>query len=127
MKVLVSTTEGQGGRKSDFTFTDEGELVYFGFECDCDRNNIDGGCGCRRSMCGMSSGVATTTFKVIERDITEKDYLVTLHKRMMDAGWGPTLEESEEMADELMKIAKDMPSGVVLEKRGNQIQERLDS
>jgi hypothetical protein len=36
--------------------------------CDRDRDNIDGGCGCRRSLAGVVSRRATTTFKVAEID-----------------------------------------------------------
>ena len=70
MKILVATKETQGFRDSDFSWAREGELVRFDSECDRDKNRIDGGCGCRRSMVGLETGRATTTFKVVEMDIT---------------------------------------------------------
>jgi hypothetical protein len=65
MKVLVATEETQGRRPNDFCFTEEGELVLFGSECS--RETIDGPCGCRRSLVGVRSGMATTTVRVVER------------------------------------------------------------
>jgi hypothetical protein len=53
MKLLVSTTETQGQRKNDFCFVPEGEILVFAFECDRDRGNPDGPCGCARSMSGV--------------------------------------------------------------------------
>ena len=55
MKVLVSTHETQGERASDFCWVPDGELVGFAFECDTDRDDIDGGCGCRRAMSGLAA------------------------------------------------------------------------
>jgi len=66
MKVLVATEETQGHRKTDFCWTEEGELVFFGSECT--RETIDGECGCRRSLCGLRTRKATTTFRVVERE-----------------------------------------------------------
>ena len=40
---------------------EEGELVRFATECDGER--VDGRCGCRRSMTGMSTLKATTTVR----------------------------------------------------------------
>lgn len=55
MKVFVATKEGQGLRENDFSHTDEGELVLFSYGCDRDKDNVDGGCGCRRGMNGFNT------------------------------------------------------------------------
>ena len=51
MKVLVGTKETQGQRSNDFSWAEDGELVMFGSECD--REDVDGTCGCRRAMSGL--------------------------------------------------------------------------
>ena len=76
MKVLVGTKDTQGKRKNDFSFTDEGELVTFGTECD--REAVDGHCGCKRSLVGMKTRKGTTTFKVVEKKISKVNYLQAL-------------------------------------------------
>ena len=67
MKILVATKEGQGQRKNDFCWAEEGEVVKFPSECD--RETVDGRCGCRRSMSGANSLKGTKTMKVVEFDI----------------------------------------------------------
>ncbi|OGV70911.1 MAG: hypothetical protein A2283_22065 [Lentisphaerae bacterium RIFOXYA12_FULL_48_11] len=62
MKVLVATRRTQGRRDNDFNFCEEGELLIYGSECDAEA--VDGHCGCRRALVGMTSGKATTTFLV---------------------------------------------------------------
>ena len=106
MKVLIATKETQGRRKSDFSHTTDGELVTFGFECDRDRNNIDGGCGCRRTMVGIKSGRGTTTFMVSELDITRDELIKRLSASHIltfgdSLGEEGALEMAEEDADEL--------------------------
>ena len=59
-KVLTATAATQGMRKNDFSHTEEGELVTYGLECDCEQ--VDGVCGCKRSLVGRSTHKATTTF-----------------------------------------------------------------
>ena len=116
MKVLIATKEGQGKRKNDFSFTKEGELVKFGFECD---NEIDGKCGCKRSVVGFDTFKATTTFKVVERNITKKKFIDRLSKSNKKAGW--ETKYSEELSKELLDIAKKFPLNSILEKRGKRI------
>ena len=65
LKVLVSTKGGQGGRDSDFNFCKDGEIVYYGMECDRDENDVDGDCGCKRCLIGVNGLTGTTTFKVV--------------------------------------------------------------
>ena len=122
MKVLVSTEDGQGIRDNDFNYTFHEELVRFGF--DCDGEDVDGRCGCRRSMVGFHSHKATTTFKAIESPLLRQAYVADLAASYRSAGWDLSDEEVEEAAHELIGIACQLPSGVTLERRGDEIQVR---
>lgn len=125
MLYLVATKETQGRRKNDFSWADEGEPVHFAFECDRDKNNIDGGCGCRRAMSGLNTHKATTTFKVADIDTD----VVALLKKHFTEGWRFSEEEATKMAEqeaaELRRNAEFFGEGTILEKRGNRIKERL--
>ena len=86
MKVFISTKQTQGVRHSDFSWTKAGELVRFGTECARDKNRIDRGCGCRRSMVGLATNQATTTFKVIDKDITDEEFFKLVFKSYARGG-----------------------------------------
>ncbi len=119
-----------------FSNIKEGDLVRFPLECDRDADNVDSGCGCRRSMSSFSAG-ATTTFKVADMDITKEEYFqkcvardpeyATLKKG--DFGedlvyYESILQDYEEEVKDLLESANIFPVGMVLEKRGNDIQPR---
>ena len=123
-QMLVATKETQGKRKNDFSHTTRDEPVFFSFECDSE--TVDGSCGCRRSMSGLESLKATTTFKVAERNGTN------LTQRLMDhftKDWHMSEEEARreavQMDNELTRIAGAFPLGTILEKRGSKIQVRV--
>lgn len=128
MKVFVATKEGQGKRKNDFSFTKEGELVgIIGFECDGEA--IDGSCGCRRSMSGLETLKATTTFKVVRLNLSEEDFTSKIRESLKKSGWHKLFGKDAEKvvkknAKELLNLARHLKTGKVLEKRGDQIQER---
>ncbi|NIV30487.1 MAG: hypothetical protein GWN58_13615 [Anaerolineae bacterium] len=128
MKVFVSTTEQQERRANDFCFVPEGELVTFALECDGEA--VDGPCGCRRSMSGAECGKATTTFQVVDRDISEDELVQALYDSYERGGWVKLCGEDEAKdyakadAAEIMRLAAEFPEHVVLEKRGNSIQTR---
>ncbi|KNZ68650.1 hypothetical protein Tfer_2741 [Thermincola ferriacetica] len=123
MKILVATTETQGQRKSDFCFVPEGEIVTFGFECDSDKDNIDGGCGCRRSMVGIDCLRATTTCKVADVRLTKRQYIQKIQASLNKSGFGRIIDTKKE-AEELLRIANCFPVGAVVEKRGSVFQVR---
>ena len=121
MKVFVATKETQGTRSSDFCFCDEGEFVHFSFECDRDTNDIDGGCGCRRSMSGFNSSKATTTFKIFDTEINTEDYLNMLIKTSTREEWYPNtlkLDDLKEEIQQLCQLANEFEVGDIIEKRG---------
>lgn len=129
MKVLIATKEGQGKRPNDFFWASEGELVTFP-SIECDREAVDGHCGCRRSMAGMTSLKATTTFKVVELPMTGDDLKSALRQELEDGGWlklmGP--DKSTKLIDStaarLCRVASSLPVGVPLERRGRVIRLR---
>ncbi len=115
LKLLVSTTETQGKRTSDFCFVPQNEIVIFGVECSTDGNNPDGGCGCQRSMVGILCGKATTTVKVAKVDITRVKLKALLR------GHYPSLHIERatlkrEVAN-LIATASEYSIGAILEKR----------
>lgn len=138
MKVLVATKETQGKRKSDFCWCEEGELLVFAMVCDRDAMNPDpdGGCGCGRSLSGMISHRATTTFKVEDRPITGQEFTDLYIGAMQDAGWiSPSIKHEKKPlggicicadcarrdfasdAAEMLRLASKFQVGDVLEKR----------
>lgn len=123
MKVFVSTKETQGQRKSDFCWTTDGELVIFGMVCDKDKRaqTADGGCGCGRSLVGMTSQKATTTFKVVDMDISHQDFREAYCNHLRDGGWPvPALKVYAKEVDDFLAIANSFPVGAIVElRKGN--------
>jgi hypothetical protein len=116
MKTLVATTKTQGTRKNDFCFVPEGEPVTFG--CECDREDIDGQCGCRRSMVGLTCRKGTTTMLVADTDMDRAAFIAALADSIKASGFGLTAEDFAPEADEIIRIADYFPVGTVLERRG---------
>lgn len=143
MNILVATNETQKARASDFCWTDEGEMVVSAAACDRDLRdpNPDGGCGCGRSMCGMISHKATTTFKVAASAMTGSQFTDAYLGSMQDSGWltgnhphkaNPAegsccicrecmRREFAAAAADLLRIAAAFPVGTILEKRKDNI------
>ncbi len=124
MNVLVATRQTQGGRRNDFCFVPEDELVVFGSECD--REPIDGDCGCRRSMSGIVSCKATTTMKVADLKMGVDEYAATIHASRWAKGWRMSRADCRVLAEELMLTARPFRTGAVVERRGELLVERRD-
>ena len=125
MKILVCTTETLGQRSNDFCSVPEGEVLYFGFECDGE--DIDGSCGCRRALCGIDSHTATSVMKVVESDMT-KDEIEAKIIAFYHNDWKMSLDDASECATEniadMLYVASAFPVGSIIEKRGDQFQTR---
>ena len=125
MKVFVATREGQGARPNDFFWTLDEELVTFGSEC-CEA--IDGPCGCRRSMVGLMTRKATTTFTVVDLALTSEEYFKIVRESTARSFGLLPPKEIDRWArgdfEELVRMAAAFPVGAVLEKRGGAIRER---
>jgi len=123
MKVFVATKRGQGIRKNDFCHAAEGEPVKFVFECDGE--TVDGSCGCKRSMGGVKTHLATTTMEVLDfDDMTLERYAKLLYDSDTKGGWKPSEEESKSEAEELARLAAAFDVGDLVEKRGKALRER---
>lgn len=129
MKIFVATSKGQNGRKSDFCSAEEGELLTFALECERDKEDCDGRCGCRRSLLGIDSNGVTTTFAVAELPLKSAQYEERVISYFSAKGWFDISDESARAifandAIILLEEAARFPVGIVLEKRGDTIQIR---
>lgn len=128
-RVLVATKETQGRRSNDFHWCHEGELVTFP-PAVCDGEEVDGSCGCHRSMTGSYSLKSTTTVKVIYLQGSLERLQIELRSYWKRAGWERLLDAAtiEEMitsdAEEIVRIASAFPVRTILEIRGDQFQVR---
>jgi hypothetical protein len=128
VKVFVATEDTQGQRDSDFCFVPEGEIVAFvGLVCGTDRDNIDGPCGCNRSLCGVDCCKCTTTFRVIDANVDLASQLLGLLYRGHWLG-GKTIDEAVKIAKkEAAALSKEISKfnvGDIVEKRGDVFQKR---
>jgi hypothetical protein len=132
MKLMTVTKETQGWRTSDFCHGEEGEIAIFGFECDSDKDDVDGRCGCRRSMGGMKSQKGSTTMEIKEIDITPKQLRERIQEYLVETKWAGLLtakELKEYVADyqkDLMRIGEYFPEGAIVEKRGDDFRNRKE-
>lgn len=127
LAVLVATARTQGQRGGDFIACSPTELVDITSSCDRDRGNPDGGCGCYRAFTGLDSRLATTTAEVVELPMSFDDYVATHHASLVRAGLPDDATVrgwAAEAARDMARIAAAFPVGTVVERRGEQIQER---
>lgn len=115
MKILVATALTQGTASNDYHFCVEGELVWIQEPCDRDRKNPDGPCGCGRGFAGAASHKATTTAAVVESEMTRDDVVLAFQTSLTDGGW--PLSWADEVADENLGIAAELPVGAVIGRR----------
>lgn len=117
MKFLVATKQSQGQKKNDFFWAEEGEPIIFGLECD--HEEFDGACGCKRSLSGVRTAKATTTMMVAEVNshVVEK----IAHHYIKD--WNIQPEKAHQLAVEMLfkvhSIAEAFPLGTVLGRCGD--------
>lgn len=123
LAVLVATTRTQGVRGSDFNACSPEELVDITSSCDRDHGN----CGCCQAFTGLDSRRTTTTAEVVHREMSFDDYVEAHHTSLVRAGL-PDDEQvrgwADEAARDMARIAAKFPAGTVVERRGDDIQER---
>lgn len=126
LKVLVATRLTQGQRPNDFSFTQDGELVYLGVICDSDRKDPDSHCGCSRSFSGVTTRMGTTTAVVAEVAMTRQQYLDTLRTCYEATGMLALIGKQEVTyrANRLLTEAEARPVGTVVEYRHYEIADR---
>jgi hypothetical protein len=118
MKILTATTKTQGARFNDFTWTTEGELVWFGIVCARDERNPDGGCGCGRAFAGLNSHRATTTAIVTDLPMTRDDVATALAGYYQSAGYGTySIAELMDEVTEVLDMVDSWDVGDVIERR----------
>lgn len=125
MKVLTSTKETQGARESDFCWCNDGELLMFGTQC-AEEKEIDGSCGCMRSMVSVKTAFhATTTMIVTELSMTPKELSREIELGLERLDW-PSLADRNALKAEVKEqvknigiVAESFPAKTILEKRGD--------
>lgn len=129
MKVLVATRETQGQRANDFCWAEEGELVTFSV-LECDREGVDGSCGCKRSLSGVRSGKGTTTLLVVDQAVTYQEVHAAITESVRAGGWVTVCAEEtiHEYISSVLRVllatAARHPVGTVLERREDGLQAR---
>ncbi len=114
MHVLVATTQTQGDRPDDVSWTVEGELVRLpGLTC------ADPRCGCDRSWAGLASSRTTTTCRVVDLDIQREGLRAAFGDALWREGW---LAADDTWVDDFvechLEIASAFALGSVLEVEG---------
>ena len=123
VKVLVATSAMQGTRYNDYNWCIEGELVLLLPVCRRDREDPDGGCGCGRGFAGMNSHRATTTAMVRTlAGFSRADYAEAVRSSLEAQGYNH--HAAPRLTDYLLDVVEDLPDGVVVEKRLDDIQLR---
>lgn len=115
MKILVATQLTQGMEADDYHYCVEGELVWIQEPCARDHNNPDSPCGCGRGFAGAASHRATTTAAVVDSELSRADVVLAFSTSLVDGGW--PIEWAEEVADDNLAVADDLPVGTVIGRR----------
>lgn len=122
MKLLVSTTKTQGHRANDFCWLPEGEIVYEGFKCGS--GYADDECGCRRSLAGVTTHKASTTFIVADLPFTPAKLRALVKRSLKEAGWGEGRALVTYQIETMLEWAQPFTPGTVVEYRDGVIQAR---
>jgi hypothetical protein len=126
MKLLVATGISQGARANDFNYVKDGELLIFAPQCN--DSNADSSCGCRRSLLGIFSRRATTTFMVkeINLSVTDlKNILFNFHKEFQDLPDEYLWEKAEKDLAILTQCTEPFIEGTILERRDDYLSARI--
>ncbi|MDP3729411.1 MAG: hypothetical protein Q8R26_01465 [bacterium] len=124
MKLLVSTKETQGHRENDFCFVPDSEFVTFPV-IECTGEGPDDKCGCRRSMSGLISKKGTTTFGVVDRQMTQRQFEKKVYQSMKNDGWVSRMGEknvrdfAKTSTNDIAQAVKKFPVGTILERSGD--------
>ncbi|HET9144026.1 DUF7715 family protein [Actinophytocola sp.] len=127
MPVLVATRRTQGTRSDDFCYTQDDELVDLASTCHDDPGSA---CGCARAFTGLITRKATTTAQILTRALSMPDYIDAFRTSLITAGLPDdqqTLRWAHEAAEQLHTIASQWPPGTVVERRGDDINVRVDT
>ncbi|MFZ4721181.1 MAG: DUF7715 family protein [Ilumatobacteraceae bacterium] len=98
MKVFVARAP-EAPEPDDFHFALDGELVTLPQTQCC---NPD--CGCDRSMAGLISARATTSFTVTDLDMSFEDYADALREGLRHQGWWDDEEDDEWLLEDALEL-----------------------
>ncbi len=115
MKILVATELTQGTEPNDYHYCVEGELVWIQEPCDRGARDPDGSCGYGRGFAGAASHRATTTATVVESPMSRADLVLAFRTSLADGGWPANW--ADDVANENLAIAADLPEGAVIGRR----------
>jgi hypothetical protein len=112
MKILVATRLTQGTDSTDYHYCVEGELVWTQEPCDRDVRDSSMPCGRGRGFAGAASHRATTTAMVVDSKMTRDEVVLGFKTSLADGGW--PVEWAEDVADENLEIAAQLPAGAII-------------
>ncbi|MFE6967156.1 hypothetical protein ACFVAJ_18730 [Agromyces sp. NPDC057679] len=112
MHILVSA---KGEKDSDFSWTNDRELVFPVFSCGNCLRDPEAGCGCGRSFMGIESGKLTTTAVIVDSPITEDLVTAEFVQEAAKRGWPARI--ATEWAEEMLSAAARFAVGDVVERR----------
>ncbi|GAB2508397.1 DUF7715 family protein [Paramicrobacterium agarici] len=122
MKVLIATTELQGSETDDFIGAVPGELVVDVGPCEDATATDDWSCTCSRSFVGVSSGLMTTTAKVVDSiAINARTYELAVRQGI---GTQFCADCASDIAKLSLSIANHWEAGTVLERSRSTIRAR---
>jgi hypothetical protein len=123
MKLLVATKQTQGQRTNDFCHAVEGEIVLP--HLDCDHEEVDGFCGCRRSWSGATSHKATTTMRVVNIPMSVNTFKGIIRKSLEAGGWLSIMTPDDaaqtisDCIDDIKTVSEAFDLGDIVERRGS--------
>lgn len=93
--------------------------------------DVDGPCGCHRSLVGIRSGEPTTTVEVADVPLDMDRLCADVRASLAAAGWLDCVDDDDvaerwvaDIAWELVQAGARFPVGTVLERRGRALQVR---
>ena len=112
MKILVATGLTQGTSPDDYHYCVERELVWIQEPCCKEVRDPASSCGCSRGFAGAASHRATTTAMVVDSEMSRDDVVLAFSTSLPDGGW--PLAWAEEIADDNLEIAAQLPVGSII-------------
>lgn len=109
-------------RATDYFCCVEGEVVHFGHVCARERDP-ERVCGCGHAFAGLNSHRGCTTAEVRELEFTRRDLVEALRSSLAQRGSDASGAEDE--AERIIRLAAELPVGIVVERRLGAVCARL--
>ena len=115
MRIFVSTRQTQGDRPDDFCFVPDGEIVVFPFKTNFNNKEIN------TCLVGIESKSSSTTFLVMESDLSRKEYIQKIASFFIQSGATVSQNEANDWgkiyAEKVISFAEKFPVGSVVGKK----------